>query len=359
MIKEELNDNCTSIGNCKNFNAKSKKFEDMIEFNGINKNFPENSTTFTQFSLKKKLCIPKQKPDIERIVRLDTKIVIDDYKIIKTPIATSLEGQKLTGYKLLVSGRVKQVVMYVADREEQSVHSAHFEESFCKYIVLPKNFNILTSIKVIPYIEDVSISDKGNRCFCECINIFLDTRFCVNCKNDKKNNCFNSCTKTLGINKELPVNPLYFKELIVEDNLEIPRQKPNIEGLISITSEVEIISTKIICTEDKKSLEGQNLSGCKLIIQYKIKDLLIYTAEKLTQPVHSAHYESNFKSAFIIVPCEINGMNINQLLEECKLKIIPYIEDICVKQKDNRNIKRCLTLLFDVMPICIRKGYEQ
>lgn len=122
--------------------------------------------------------------------------------------------------------------------------------------------------------------------------------------------------------------------------------------MIYITSQIDIISTKIICTESKKFLECQNLSGCKLIIEYKVKDLIVYTADEVTQSVHSAHYESNLKSTFIVVPCEINGVNIQELLDECKLKINPYIEDICDISKDIRTIKRCLTLLIDVVIKC-------
>jgi hypothetical protein len=325
----------------------------MIEYNGIDRNLPKNPTVFTQFNFNKTLCIPIEKPDIERIVRVDTKIIIDRYQIIKTPKGTSLEGQILTGCKLIIHGRIKQLVMYVANEMEQSVHSAHFEECFCKFIVLPKNFSRLTSVKVVPYIEDVSITDNDTRCFCECINIFLDARVCTNCDKCNNQGCCGLCAKSLGISEYLPENPMYFKELIVDDTLLIPPQKPDIEGIISITSDIEIISSKIICTENKKSLEGQNLSGCKLIIEYKVKDLLIYTAQRITQPVHSASYKSNLKSTFVVIPCEINGEDSQQLLENCKLKIVPYVEDICALRKDERTVKRCLTLFIDIISKCI------
>lgn len=357
--KYGCNNKCSNNISCDNLNINRKKIEKMIEYNGMSKNLPKNPTIFTQFTFNKVLCIPNQKPDIEKIVRLDTKIIINNYTIIKTPVATSLEGQTLTGCKLIVYGTIKQLVMYVADESDQSVHSAHFEECFCEYIVLPKNFSKLTNLKVIPYIEDVTINENDKRCFCECVNIFLDTRLCTNCDICNTNNCFGGCAKSLGVAENLPQNPLYFKEIIVDDKLCIPMEKPDIEGLISITSQVNIVSTKLICTEKKKSLEGQNLSGCKLIIEYKVKDLVLYTANEVTQPVHSAHYESNLKSTFIVVPCEINGVNIQNLLDECKLSVNSYIEDICARNKDIRTINRCLTLLIDVESKClknIRKG---
>ncbi|WP_343338680.1 hypothetical protein TPELB_08850 [Terrisporobacter petrolearius] len=352
MIKDSCNNKCLNNNSCNELNINKKKIEDMIEYNGISKNLPQNSTIFTQFTFNKTLCIPCEKPDIEKIVRLDTKITINDYKVIKTPVGTSLEGQTLTGCKLIVYGTIKQLVMYVANEIDQSVYSAHFEECFCKYIVLPNNFSKLTNLKVIPYIEDVTINESDSRCFCECINIFLDTRLCVQCDGCNNDSCFGQCAKAMGVNENLPQNPLFFKELIIDDTLCIPIEKPDIEGLISITSQIDIISTKLICTENKKSLEGQNLSGCKLIIEYKVKDLVVYTANEVTQPVHSAHYESNLKSTFVVLPCEINGVNIQELLDECKLKINPYIEDICAISKDKRTINRCLTLLIDVEIKC-------
>lgn len=333
----------------------SKKIKNLVEYRGISSSLPKNPTTFTQFNLTNELCIPSQKPDIERILKVDTQVFIDDYKIIKTPVGTSLEGQVLTGYKVIVSGRIKNIIMYVADQEEQSVHSAHFETQFCRFIVLPVGFKASTPIKVIPYVENVSACAVGTRCINLCTTLFLDVRVGVGacCDTGSSNgcqciSCLDICANPLGISKTLPENPIYFKEVLLEEELEIPIQKPDIEGLISITSSIDIVSTRIISTEQKTSLEGQTLSGCKLVIEIIQKDVLVYTADRITQPLHSAHYESDMRSVFVIVPCEIDGVDIQTLFEECKLKITPYIEDICARMKDNRTVKKCLTLFIDV-----------
>lgn len=342
-----------SNADCSKSNKNSNLISNnTIEYNGIDKNFPINPTAFSQFNLNNTLCLPVGKPDISEVLRVDTKVTIERQKVIKTPKGTSLEGQTLTGYKLIAYGNISQTIIYIADDFGQSVNYVNFEESFCTFIVLSDNFNESVSIKIVPYLEDVKINYHNNRCFCECISIFLDTKFCVACNKNRDYNCLNSCAKSVGVSNDFPQNPLYFKQLILNDTLSISMMKPCIGDLISITSKVDIISTKLIYTENNKSLEGQVLSGCKLIIEYKIEDIVLYSSNQLTKSVYSDCCKSNLKSTFIIVPCEIDGIAIKDLLDACKLNINPYIEDICAVKADERCIYRSLNLFIDVASVC-------
>ncbi|MGG5461529.1 DUF3794 domain-containing protein [Clostridium sp. B9] len=329
-----------------------KKVRNMIEYVCLTSKFPTNPTTFTQFSVDYRVCVPDQKPDIERILKVETQVCIDNQKVIKTPVGTSLEGQELTGYKLIVYGRIKQVIMYVANDTEQSVHSAHFENYFCKYIVLPSNFKIYTPVRVIPYIENVNVASYDTRCVNICTTLFLNAILCAKCNTNYIKNCMNLCATPIGIDTTLPTAPVYFKEMILEQDLVIPDVKPDMEGLISISTSVEVICSRIINTEQKTSIEGQNLSGCKLILELQTKDLLVYTADRITQPVHSAHFDG-MNSAFVIVPCEINGVDIQTLIEQCKLNATVYVEDICARMVDNRTAKRCAVIFIDISTSCI------
>ena len=54
------------------------------------------------------------------------------------------EGEILTGRKLIVEGTLKQKVVYTANVDEQSVHSAHFEFPFLAFIIPYANFEGLT-----------------------------------------------------------------------------------------------------------------------------------------------------------------------------------------------------------------------
>lgn len=329
-----------------------KKVRNMIEYVCLTGKFPINPTTFTQFSVDYSVCIPEQKPDIERILKVETQVCIDNQRVIKTPVGTSLEGEELTGYKLIVYGRIKQVIMYVANDVEQSVHSAHFENYFCKYIVLPSSFKTYTPVRVIPYIENVNVAGYDMRCINICTTLFLNAVLCAKCNTTFAQTCMNACATPIGIDSKLPTAPVYFKEIILEDDLIIPDVKPDIEGLVSINTSVEVVSSRLVKTEQKTSVEGQKLSGCKLIVELKIKDLLVYTADRITQPVHSAHF-CGMNSAFVIVPCEINGIDVHTLMEQCKLNATVYIEDICGRMINNRMAKRCAVIFIDISTRCM------
>lgn len=329
----------------------TSKIANMVEYTGINDRLPTTLSTFSQFSLTKEICIPDQKLDIERVVRVDTKIQIKACKIIKTPIATSLEGQILTGNKLVVTGIIKQIIIYISKTAEQSVHSAHFCIPFCRYIVMPLSFVSTTPVTVVPYVEDVFVQKNNHRCLLSCITILLDTKFCITLNSQKNNNDCSS-VKFIGIAPKLPENPIFFKELVLEENLTIPDLKPDMERIVSIATEVQIISSRIVDTSSAVSLEGQNLSGCKLILELKLNEIILYVANRITQPVHSAHFKSEMKSAFIVVPCEINSLDIQDLLQDGKLRITPYIEGVDAIMRDSRNIFKCITLLLDVTTRC-------
>lgn len=75
-----------------------------------------------------KLYVPCQKPDIESINDIKVCISIEDYKMVKTII----------GIKLLLNIACNIKVIYTALNEEQSVHSAHWDISFCDFMLAEK-----------------------------------------------------------------------------------------------------------------------------------------------------------------------------------------------------------------------------
>lgn len=109
-----------------------------------------------------RLCIPCQKPDMECLDSVSVNVCIENFKVIKT----------ILGYKLIIEAIKKYKIMYTADNKEQSVHSFHYQSSFCEFILL-KDFccsNRNESIKdVFVGIEDIIIKDYN----CRCIDISL------------------------------------------------------------------------------------------------------------------------------------------------------------------------------------------
>ena len=149
----------------------------LIQYVGISDTIPENATVFKQLNVEKNFCLPDAKPDIEQVVKVMSELVIKRKKVIKTPKSTSLEGQVLTGWKLVIEGVLRQKIQYVADEPEQSVHAAHANVPFSAFIVLPENFDMSTPITVNGYIEDVYAQMMDERCIFINITILLTADF--------------------------------------------------------------------------------------------------------------------------------------------------------------------------------------
>lgn len=149
----------------------------LIEISGLADPLPENPLHFKQLSVQENLTIPEEKPDVEQIVSVSADIVITHTKVIVTPVGTSVEGQILTGYKLVVEGKICQQVEYVADEPTQSVHAAHFNMPFSTYIVLPGTFTPSTPVTVTGYIEDIFVVQLCKRTIFKNVTIFLDARY--------------------------------------------------------------------------------------------------------------------------------------------------------------------------------------
>lgn len=153
--------------------------------NGIT-NYKESNTSevcvnmsissFKQFSIDGYLTIPHLKPDISEINDVKAYVKIDKCNIIKTPIAKSSEGQNLSGYKLIVHGKVIQTIEYIACEPTQSVHSAHYNIPFSTYIVLPRDFKPGNNIDVEGIVEDVYYDVISNRCFFKNVTLLLVAR---------------------------------------------------------------------------------------------------------------------------------------------------------------------------------------
>lgn len=152
----------------------------------------------------------------------------------------------------------------------------------------------------------------------------------------------------IGIADSFPEDPKYFTQLSIPETLTIPTPKPDMEQLLSVAVDPIIESVKLIETPVALSNEGQNLSGCKLIIELRLREKIKYVADEPTQTVHAAHYENVLKSIFVIVPCEVNGHSMKNLLARKKILVTPYIEDIYAEMVDKRTIFKNITVFVNV-----------
>lgn len=142
------------------------KIKNLIEYSGLADELPilDNPSCFKQFCFHESVLLPEAKPDVLKIVKVVSEITISDSRVIRTPKATSLEGQKLTGFKLMIDGTLNQKVEYVGETPSQAVHAVHFNIPFSTFIILPETFKPSTNVNVIGYIEDISadIFDQRN-----------------------------------------------------------------------------------------------------------------------------------------------------------------------------------------------------
>lgn len=155
----------------------SKIQRGLIEYNGIS-DCPKNVLNFKQITVENVFSIPAVKPDMEQLVKVSANGTIVHHEIVDTPIGTSLEGQILTGYKLLISGDLNIKFEYVALEETQSVHTTHNCFPFCGYIVLPKNFNRQSIIFPTVTIEDIYSEKTDSRCIYSTITMMLSADIC-------------------------------------------------------------------------------------------------------------------------------------------------------------------------------------
>lgn len=148
-------------------------------------------------------------------------------------------------------------------------------------------------------------------------------------------------------------------EFYLPEIVDIPIQKPDMEGIVEVHSCVEIISQRVIKTpvvigytdtagnfisgENIPNAECTNLTGRKLIIEGFLKQKVIYTAADDEQSLHSANFEIPF-STFIIIE---KDTPLSQ-----QFRITPYIEDIFVSRLSERSVFKNTTIFIKASKVC-------
>lgn len=148
------------------------------------------------------------------------------------------------------------------------------------------------------------------------------------------------------IQMDMPSNPKYFKEEAICEVLTIPCQKPDMERILDIVVWAEIENLRLVETEVGISVEGQKLSGYKLVVEVRLKEKVTYVADEPTQTVHAAHYET-LKSMFIIMPDKIGDKPLCNLVKSDRITVIPHVEDVSFRMIDCRTIHKCVMIFLN------------
>lgn len=152
----------------------------------------------------------------------------------------------------------------------------------------------------------------------------------------------------IGISEDLPENVSYFQEICIMEDLIVPFQKPDIESVLSVMVNAEVIDYKLIKTPVSLSYEGQNLSGEKLIVELRINQKVKYVSDSSYQSIHAFHSTDTLKSLFIVVPCEVNGEKMFDIIRKRKFSVTPYIEDIYSIKFNCRKVTNYISLIVNV-----------
>lgn len=162
------------------------------------------------------------------------------------------------------------------------------------------------------------------------------------------NNIFTTNSNGTSLYNTMPETVKYFQEVNIIENIEIPCNKPDIETISSLLVSPKVSSARLINTPIALSYEGQNLSGYKLIVDLKIDEKLKYVAALCHQPIHGVHYSDINKSVFVVVPEEIDGQRVCDLIRKGKYAVTPYVNDVYITKRDCRTVYSCVSLLVDV-----------
>lgn len=133
------------------------------------------------------VCIPCKKPDVEDIEEIKATMCTTKCKLIDT----------ILGPKIVFNGITNIKVIYTANNDEQSLHSAHWNIPFCDFILIDnmcnKEFN-MNSLNLFIGIEDICINCYDERyinlsiIFIACLTLNKPQDNC-HCSKCSKDNC--------------------------------------------------------------------------------------------------------------------------------------------------------------------------
>lgn len=116
----------------------------------------------------------------------------------------------------------------------------------------------------------------------------------------------------------------YFKQFNIYETFKVPNICTYSQYNIDTSIKLNIYNTKIIDTIEGLSIEGQNLTGKKLIILGSLNINMFLYSKKIRNKVISNNFSMEF-STFIVIPKEINKdvpIELRYLIEDISIKLI-------------------------------------
>ncbi|MGL6105710.1 hypothetical protein [Romboutsia sp.] len=141
----------------------------------------------------------------------------------------------------------------------------------------------------------------------------------------------------IGIDENLPTNIKYFKEDLLDTVFSKKDETKEIHTIISTSVDCNVNSIKLVNTSSRTSNEGQKLSGKKLLVEVKLSYRIKYTTNTKETSLYILK-TSHTKVIYIVVPREINGFKIEDLVRKNKVSVETFIEDLYVSSRGPNSI---------------------
>lgn len=149
--------------------------KNFIEYRGINA--PEcgvdDVLTFKEFSISEMLELPFDSCNISSILKTSVNATILNRKVFKTPIATSVEGQSLTGLKMGIEGEISTVITYISSSDQQSINVLTYKSKFYVSTPIPNDIKLANSLWVNVYIESINVQKLSGKMLSENLVLLL------------------------------------------------------------------------------------------------------------------------------------------------------------------------------------------
>lgn len=162
---------------------------DLVAGVACSDTLPSHPQYFTSTLLTDCLYLDEDRPSVGFLLSAATEAEVVSVRVVKTPAASSGEGQKLSGARLSVELKITQRIRYATDEPGEGIHIADFKQpSVILPVTVPQNTSVgphpaaisveellaQKRLKVTPYIEDVHIGIKDRRTLQSSLSLLVD-----------------------------------------------------------------------------------------------------------------------------------------------------------------------------------------
>lgn len=247
--------------------------------------------------------VPEEKPDVEKIIKVDAKAEVTETRLIAN--------------KVIVDGEVRLQILYTAMKPEQTVHDLHHTIKFSDFIEVP-DAEPGMNVKVIVEVEDAQVHPVIDPALhadviLKLIAFVSETRTLQDVPTQLKNET-GFVKRRLKIEQQVGAAE---KQVVILDTQPVPDAKPDVSKVL----ESKVDKTKIVET---KILDG------KVIVRGELEIKVVYVGALPNQAVHALHRTLTF-STFVEIPGAMPGMNVDVKVDAEYINVETRVEGVRVE----------------------------